>query len=118
MPGRGWRSARRPRSRVAEVPPGGAADERAYRRGFKDKGNKRDDYAVDLFREALGHLDEPERVNRVLGELGRLYNPLADGLIVDLATRQRVVELLTSGQVEEARRVVEGRLGLYLPEGT
>jgi hypothetical protein len=102
---------------VAERPPGDAADERAYRRRFKDKGNKRDDHAVDLFREALGHLDDPDRVSRVLGELGRLYNPLVDGPIVNLETRQRVVELLTSGQVEEARRVVEGRLGLYLPGG-
>jgi hypothetical protein len=102
---------------VDEPPPGDAADERAYRRRFKDKGNKRDDYAVDLFREALGHLDDPDRVSRVLGELGRLYNPLVDGPVVNLETRRRVVELLASGQVEEARRLVEGRLGLYLPGG-
>ncbi|HEV8616654.1 MAG TPA: hypothetical protein VGU22_14285 [Methylomirabilota bacterium] len=102
---------------MAEPPPGDAADERAYRRRFKDKGNKRDDYAVDLFREALGNLADPGRVSRALGELGRLYNPIADGPIVDLKTRQRVVELLTVGLVEEARRLLEGRLGLYLPEG-
>jgi hypothetical protein len=102
---------------VAETPQGGPADERAYRRRFKDKGDKRDDYAVDLFREALGNLDDPGRVSRALGELGRLYNPLADGPIVDLETRQQVVELLTVGLVEEARRLVEGRLRLYLPGG-
>jgi hypothetical protein len=101
---------------VAE-PTSGAADERAYRRGFKDKGDKRDDFAVDLFREALGNLHDPARVNRALGELGRLYNPLVDGPIVDLATRQRVAALLGSGGADEARRVVEERLALYLPGG-
>ena len=102
---------------MVEPPTGGAADDRAYRRRFKDKGDKRDDYAVDLFREALGNLDDPPRVNQVLGELGRLYNPLVDGPIVDLPTRQQVVGLLTAGQVEEARRLVEARLVLYLPGG-
>jgi hypothetical protein len=110
----GSRSVRPLRPRVAD-PNAGEIGERAYRRRFK--GDRRDDHAVDLFREALGNLSDPDLVDRALGALGRLYNPLIDAPIVDLETRQQVAALLAAGQVEDARRSVEGRLSLYLPAG-
>jgi hypothetical protein len=88
---------------------------RAYQRGFRDRGNKREDYAVDLLRQARDSLDDPDRVDRILFELGRLYNPLTDGPIVDLATRRRVMELLAQARVEEASQVLAERLGQYNP---
>ena len=96
-------------------PARGAAGDEAGRRRFK--GDPRDDYAMDLFREALANLADAARVNRVLGALGRVYNPLIDAPIVDLATRQHVAGLLDSGRAEEARAVLEARLALYAPSG-
>lgn len=88
---------------------------RAYRRGFRDKGDKREDYAVDLFRAALDALDDLPRVDGILIELGRLYNPLVDGPIVDLRTRGAVLEALAAGHAGVARRLLEERLDLYYP---
>jgi hypothetical protein len=87
--------------------------DRAYNRRFRDKGNKRDDWAVDVFREVFTHLDDPPRVDRLLFSLGRYYNPLTDGPIVDLATRRRVAEHLADGAVEEARTLIRGCLERY-----
>jgi hypothetical protein len=88
---------------------------RAYRRGFRDKGDKREDYAVDLFRAALAALDDVPRVNQILIELTRLYNPLVDGPIVDAATRGAILEALGVSDREGARRLLEQRLDLYYP---
>jgi hypothetical protein len=88
---------------------------RAYRRGFRDKGDKREDYAVDLFRAALAALDDTRRVDQILIELSRLYNPLVDGPIVDPRTRGAVLEALETADHERARRLLEGRLDLYYP---
>ena len=88
---------------------------RAYRRGFRDKGDKREDYAVDLFRAALAGLDDVSRVDQILIELGRLYNPLVDGPIVDPRTRGGVLEALEAGDHALARRLLEARLDLYYP---
>jgi FdhD protein len=88
---------------------------RAYRRGFRQK-SKRDDYALDLFREARARLgQDTERVDQVLRELSRLYNPLADGPIVDLATRARIMGLLGEGRAAEAEALLDERYRLYAP---
>jgi len=95
-----------------------SAAEKAFKRRFggKDKGrNKREDYALDLFREAAAYLDDAERVNRILRELGKLYNPVKNAPIVDLETRQRIVALLQAGSREEAGRVLDERRQLYAP---
>jgi hypothetical protein len=96
---------------VAEDSP----EARAYRRGFRQK-NKRDDYALDLFQEARAKLvSDPPRVEQVLRELSRLYNPLTDGPILDLATRSRIMTLLASGRSAEAEVVLEQRYQAYAP---
>ena len=93
-----------------------SAAEKAFRRRFggKDKGrNKRDDYALDLFREAAACLDDLERVKGILRELSKLYNPVLDAPIVDLATRQRLVTLLQAGSRDEAEHLLDERRRLY-----
>jgi hypothetical protein len=95
-----------------------SAADRAFKRRFggKDKGrNKRDDYALDLFREASAYLHDPERVNRILRELGKLYNPVVDGPIVDLPTRQRIMACLHAGRRDEANRILAEQRRLYAP---
>jgi hypothetical protein len=88
---------------------------RAYRRGFRQK-SRRDDYALDLFQEARARLaDDPARVDEVLRELARLYNPLTDGPIVDLASRARIMRLLQAGRAAEAEAVLDARYHLYAP---
>ena len=100
---------------MAEPADDDTPEARAYRRGFRDKGDKREDYAVDLFRAALAALDDVPRVDRILVELGRLYNPLVDGPIVDPPTRGAVLEALEAADPEAARRLLERRLHLYYP---
>jgi hypothetical protein len=85
--------------------------EARHRRGLKFR--KREDYAVELFREAEAHLSDIARVDRILLELGRFYNPLLDAPIVDLGTRRRIIELLEARQPDEARRLLDERLALY-----
>jgi hypothetical protein len=103
---------------VAERPPGEAPDSpeaRAYRRGFKQK-NRRDDYALDLFDEVRAKLTvDLARVDDVLRELARLYNPLTDGPIVDLATRARIMRLLHQGRTDEAEALVDAQYRRYAP---
>lgn len=95
-----------------------SAAEKAFKRRFggKDKGrDKREDYALDLFREAAAHLDDHGRVNAILRELGKLYNPVIDAPIVDLSSRQRIMSLLQSGARAEAASILDERRRLYAP---
>lgn len=88
---------------------------RAYQRGFRQK-SKWDDYALDLFTEARTKLgSDRARVDRALRELSRLYNPLVDGPIVDLATRTRIMGLLESDRLGEAQSLLDERYRLYAP---
>ena len=89
---------------------GSEAHER-HRRGLRFR--KRDDYAVELLKEAQGKLDDVERVDRILVELGRFYNPVLDAPIVDVPSRRAIMEALQTGDLDEARRVLEQRLRLY-----
>jgi hypothetical protein len=91
-------------------PPDAARDER-HRRGLKFR--RRDDYAVELFKEALSRLDDRRRVDEILLQLGRFYNPYIDQSIVDPATRRRVLASLEDGAVGLARTLLEERLKLY-----
>ncbi|HEX3176191.1 MAG TPA: hypothetical protein VHZ49_05900 [Methylomirabilota bacterium] len=98
-----------------------SAAERAFKRRFggKDKGrNKRDDYALDLFREAAAYLDDTHRVNGILRELGKLYNPVADAPIVGLDTRRRIVECLQAGDRATATALLDECRNRYAPVDT
>ena len=77
------------------------------------KFRQRDDYAVELFKEASEHLDDVARVDRILIMLGRFYNPYVNTPIVDPDARRQILEALQRGDIEEARTVLDGRLRLY-----
>ncbi len=81
------------------------------RRGLRFR--RRDDHAVNLFREAKAHLTDVPRVDRILLELGRFYDPLAGGAIVDMRTRVTIVEALRAGRTEDALRLLDERFALY-----
>jgi hypothetical protein len=99
------------------APSGGRADaaaDRAYQVGFKR--TKREDYAVDRLREARANVDDIERVNRILAEVGRFYNAIADAPLVSLQTRQRIVDLLRDGRLDEACSLIDDCLARYQVE--
>lgn len=66
-----------------------------------------------LFEQARAQFPDPRAVNRALVELSRFYDAVSGGVIVEHATRRRIVELLEKGQTEEARRVLEDRFEEY-----
>lgn len=86
-------------------------DDEKHRRRLKFR--QRDDYAIELLKEACEHIDDAARVDRILISLGRFYNPYVDAPIVDSGSRRRVLEALDRGDVGEARAVLDSRLRLY-----
>ena len=74
---------------------------------------RRDDHAINLFREAQNNLSDIPKVDRILLELGRLYDPAVGGSIVDLPLRQKIVGLLREGRLDEARALLDTRLAAY-----
>ena len=88
-----------------------STDDRGGRRGLRFR--RRDDHAVNLFREAQAHLADIPRVDRILLELGRLYDPVVGGSLVDLPMRRRIVGLLSEGHPEEARALLDAHLAAY-----
>lgn len=96
---------------MADEVPEDTPETQRHRRGLRFR--KRDDHAVELFKEAQANLGDVDRVDRILLELGKFYNPLLNAPIVDLATRRRVIELLRAGEPEEACRILEDRLSRY-----
>jgi hypothetical protein len=99
-------------SMADEPVPQSPGEEARHRRGLKFRA--RDDHAVELFREAQANLGDVARVDRILFELGRFYNPSVNGPIVDLAARKRIVDLLNEGDAPGARRLLDERLALYV----
>ena len=93
---------------MSQPPP---EEERQHRRGLKFR--KREDYAIELFRQAQASLGDVAQVDRLLLQLGRFYNPYVNAPIVDLETRKRIVAMLQRGDVEGARRLIDERLALY-----
>lgn len=97
---------------MADRPGSDGPPERAGRRRFKD----RSDPAVDLLREALASLgSDRAAVERALGALTRLYNPLVDAPVVDLDTRRRVMVLVDEGRISEAGEALRERYRRYAP---
>ena len=84
-------------------------------RGLKMR--KRRDRAADLFRTALQHIDDPERLRPALLELSRIYDPVTNATLLAPEVRHRVVELAGRGAREEARRLLEAALARYVEAG-
>ena len=66
-----------------------------------------------LFAEARAQFPEPRAVNRTLVELSRFYDAVSGGVVLEHATRRRIVELLEKGQTEAASRALEERFEQY-----
>jgi hypothetical protein len=78
---------------------------------------QRHDHGADLFRAALDHFDDPDRLRHALMELARTYDPVTNGPLLAAAARHRILELTGQGVPTAARGILEGALASYLQAG-
>ena len=71
------------------------------------------DVVDKLFEEIRSHFDDLARVNRLLLELTRIYDPLLSSRVVEPSTHRQIMELLGIGKTAEARRLLEERIELH-----
>jgi hypothetical protein len=88
----------------------GAEPERG--KGFKAR--KREDHALVLIRDLLASLDDLPRVRRCLRELGRYYDPVLGGAIVEVGHQRQIVEAIEAGRSGDAEALIRARYDLYI----
>ena len=81
-------------------------------RGFKTR--KREDHALQLIERLKESLDDVAEVRRILRELGRYYDPVLGGAIMEVGHRRAIVDALEAGRTPEALALIEHRYELYL----
>ena len=91
---------------AAVGPPGG--------KGFKAR--KREDHALALIRELLGSLDDLPKARRIMQELGRYYDPVLGGAIVEVRHQREIVEAVEAGRVADAEALIRARYHLYVKD--
>ena len=94
---------------MAEVPGEPARD-----RGFKER--KRQDHALVLIDRLKDNLWNLAEVRAILRELGRYYDPVLGGAIMEIDHQRAIIEALETGRTAEAMAVVEQRYQLYLKD--
>jgi hypothetical protein len=80
--------------------------------GFRRR--KRQDHALALIQELDESLGDLPRVRRLLVELGRYYDPVLGGGIMDLPSQRAIMEALEAGRPDDARAVVRARYEAYM----
>ena len=83
-------------------------------RGFKAR--KREDHALQLIERLKESLDDVAEVRRILRELGRYYDPVLGGAIMEVAHQRAIVEAILAGRRAEATALVDQRYELYLKD--
>jgi hypothetical protein len=91
-----------------------AAGEPARDKGFKAR--KREDHALVLIEELKGSLDDVAKARKILRELGRYYDPVLGGAIMEIAHQRAIAEALEAGRVAEALAMIEERYRLYIKD--
>jgi hypothetical protein len=89
------------------VPSGGG-------KGFRAR--KREDHALALIDELRSSLDDLPRAKRILLELGRFYDPVLGGPIMDIAHQRRIVAAIEAARSEEALDLIQARYDLYVKD--
>ncbi len=83
-------------------------------RGFRER--KREDHALVLIEDLRASLGDLPRVRRLLLELGRYYDPVLNGPIMDVAHQKAVVAALEAHDRALAERLVQERYDLYVKD--
>jgi len=99
--------------RKAPASSGDAAEPRSGK-GFR--GHKRQDHALLLIEELRESLGDLARVRRLLLELGRFYDPVLGGNIMELPHQKQIVAALEAGRTEDARALIDARYALYIKD--
>ncbi len=81
-------------------------------RGFKER--KREDHALALIHELKESLGDIAQVRRILRELGRYYDPVLGGAIMEVSHQRTIVDALEAGNEALALRLVQDRYDLYI----
>lgn len=83
-------------------------------RGFKAR--KREDHALVLVRELLASLGDLPKARQLMRELGRYYDPVLGGAIIEVRHQREIVEALEAGRIGEAEALIRGRYELYVKD--
>lgn len=85
-------------------------------RGKGFKARKREDHALLLIRDLKASLDDLPRARQLLRELGRYYDPILGGGIMDVAHQKQIVQALEAGRRAEAEALIDARYALYVKD--
>ena len=83
-------------------------------KGFKAR--KREDHALVLIRDLLASLADPAQARRLLLELGRYYDPILGGAIVEVRHQREIMDAIEGGRRGEAEALVQARYALYIKD--
>lgn len=97
-----------------EPPASGGASGSRPGKGFR--AHKRSDHALALIEDLRGSLDDLARVKRILLELGRYYDPILGGSIMDLPHQKQIVAALEAGRKDDADALIAARYALYIKD--
>lgn len=95
-------------------PPVEDGEDRGRGKGFKAR--KREDHALVLIRDLLASLENPSLARRLLLELGRYYDPVLGGAIMEVRHQREIMGALEAGRVGEAEALVQARYALYIKD--
>jgi hypothetical protein len=85
-------------------------------RGKGFKARKREDHALVLIRDLLANLGNPSQARRLLLELGRYYDPVLGGAIVEVRHQREIMEAIEAGRPGDAEAIVQTRYALYIKD--
>jgi len=85
-------------------------------RGKGFKARKREDHALQLIQELQASLGDLARAKVLLRELGRYYDPVLGGGIVDIPEQRAIMEALEAGRIAEAEAMIRSRYELYIKD--
>lgn len=91
--------------------PGGMA-EPPRDKGFRSR--KREDHALLMIEELRANLHDLARVKHILLELGRFYDPVMGGAIVEIEQQKRIMALIEEGRRAEAEALIKSRYDIYI----
>ena len=91
-----------------------AAGEPLRDKGFKAR--KREDHALVLIEELKGSLNDVVKARRILRELGRYYDPVLGGAIMEIVHQRTIAEALEAGRVDDALATIQERYRLYIKD--
>jgi hypothetical protein len=69
-----------------------------------------------LIQDLRSSLSDLKRARRILLELGRYYDPVLGGAIMEIQHQRAIVEALEAGRPDNALALIEARYALYIKD--